>query len=375
MPASDSKSAPRRVFGWVEIAAFMVLGVATLIKAVASLGLTDFLLPTVVFLMLQLGVLVRRTPPGATRHAELAALLLLAVVTMATSHNQTLLMTVPLMPIAALLEGMLGAWVMGAALALATATVTTAYGDPLADRVEWIASHIGATLFLLAFSRLLLHERQRRELLRRESQLAQELSAAAERERIAAELHDGLGHHLSGALIQIEAARAVGGPSLEGDHLDRARSLIRGAMAEVRLVMAGDLPPGSRRPLLDSLQDLVRESVAAGIPTRLVTDPVEDDRDVHGLSPTSAYALWRGVQEALTNVRRHATGVREVTVSVASSTAGTHIVVRDDGDGASTVDERVGLRSMRERMRQAGGHARYTHGVGEGFTVELGVPR
>jgi signal transduction histidine kinase len=370
MTPAPAESAP---FGPIEAVAIGGLGLAAVVKTVASIGLGGFLVPSVAYVALLGAVML--LPPAASgwRWVQLGALATLGVWSMVASANETLLMTASLLPVAALLHGQRTAVLAAALLVIATASISAASGEPATDQVQWIASVAGASLFLLAFSRLLVRERAAREALRREATLVRELTAAAERGRISADLHDGLGHHLSAALIQLEAVRALGAaapPDRTGALLDAARALIVGAMADVRQTMSATRRGEVDRPLFDALGDLVRANCDAGIPTRLV----ERGGPVDPIPPAVAYAVWRVVQEALSNVRRHA-GAAAATVTVTASPHALSVEVLDDGDGGGPIPEGMGLRGMRERVEAIGGSLAVARTPGEGFRVAATVPR
>lgn len=370
----DSEPAPARVFEAPEVVAVVGLALATLAKSIASLGLTGFIAPSVVYVVLIVALMRSLPASRALRRAALFALLAAGVWSMVRSHNETLLMTMSLLPVAALAAGLATSVLIAVLLAIATGVISVAHGDPVGDQVQWIASVIGGDLFLLAFSAQLLRGRRVQAELRRQSAINQQLAAAAERSRISADLHDGLGHHLTGALIQLEAARAVGAaaPERAQAFLDRARGLIQDAMREVRAAIAINRPGVRGRSFLAALEELVQYNQDAGITTRLRLDP--DDPALAALAPEAEYALWRGVQEALTNVRRHA-DARAVDVSVRADADAVAIVVRDDGQGTAAPVDGLGLHAMRARIGRLGGSVDFTSAARAGSTLTLRVPR
>lgn len=121
-------------------------------------------------------------------------------------------MTLCLLPVTALWLGMRATIGVGALLAPATLVISLAHGDPPRDTVQWLASVIGGDAFLLSVSRALLQSRAAAEALRIQAHQADQLAAARERARIAADLHDGQCHHRSAARVQLEADRATRPP-------------------------------------------------------------------------------------------------------------------------------------------------------------------
>jgi signal transduction histidine kinase len=197
----------------------------------------------------------------------------------------------------------------------------------------------------------------------------EESAVAAERLRIARELHDVLAHSLSGITVQAgvglhlmdrepEAARRA---------LVEIRDASRDALDEVREVLGilradGEAP---REPAADAgLQGLVDRARSAGLAvvadglTAEVTEPV-------------AGVLHRTLQEALTNVRRHAPGASvQVSLAVGESIV---LEVADDGPPVGALVEGYGLRGMRERAQAVGGTLTAASGH-TGFRVRLEVP-
>jgi signal transduction histidine kinase len=202
------------------------------------------------------------------------------------------------------------------------------------------------------------------------------LSAAAERGRLARDIHDSLGHHLSAVAVQLEKAEAF--RHLDAASADRAvadaRAAARQALREVRGSVAAlrdDEPPA---PLSAMLAGLVRQ---AGPGEPQVTMTVTGDEAELGTAARTV--LFRAAQEALTNVRRHS-GARHVSVSVTVDDREARLVVADDGQGfdpaAGGLAARggFGLLGMRERAALAGGRAEVDSRPGAGTTVTVTVP-
>jgi two-component system sensor histidine kinase DesK len=192
------------------------------------------------------------------------------------------------------------------------------------------------------------------------------LAAVAERERIARDLHDVLGHTLSvivlkaelaGRLVPIDPARAV------AEMADVERTS-RAALAEIREAIGGYRSRG-----LSAEIDAARRTLdAAG-----VTLVAESKPDGDSFTPQEETALALALREAVTNIVRHAhaTTCRLLFVS---ETGHRRVVVEDDGEHA-VVCEGNGLRGMRERIESLGGHFSLECGVaqnhGTRLTIEL----
>ncbi|MDX6743322.1 sensor histidine kinase [Actinocorallia sp. A-T 12471] len=182
-------------------------------------------------------------------------------------------------------------------------------------------------------------------------------AVAAERLRIARELHDVVAHSLSVIAVNAGAAREVGGidPELARGHMDAVAVTAREALAEMRLVLEALRADGDEslapQPTLDLLPDLIDRARADGLPVRLTTEGVRQD-----LSAGLELAVYRIVQEALTNVRKHA-GHPETEVRLTYGPAEVTVRVHNaKGDATTPSDEPgYGLPGMRERTRLYGG--------------------
>jgi signal transduction histidine kinase len=221
------------------------------------------------------------------------------------------------------------------------------------------------------------HERaERAERGRDEHALA---AVAAERLRIARELHDVVAHALSVIAVQAGTGRVV----LDTD-AETARSALasietesRAALDEMRrlvAVMRADQDTGSASlapsPGLDDLDALVAATARSGLDVQVV---VEGDRAA--LPAGAGLAAYRIVQEALTNVRRHAVATR-AEVRVTWSTDAVDIEVIDDGRGSDRHNgaDGHGLVGMRERAALYGGSFEAADRPGGGFRVAASIP-
>jgi NarL family two-component system sensor histidine kinase YdfH len=206
----------------------------------------------------------------------------------------------------------------------------------------------------------------------------EDLTLAAERQRMARELHDTLAQGLAGLILQIEAATDHLGEGREA----RASTILRHSLARARqtLAEARDAIAGLRedRPSTRDLGSAIRIEAdrftrASGIPCRL---------EVDALSDVAADACEQGtriVAEALANVAQHS---RASAVALSAQTDGSEVslVIEDDGIGFEAALEasrpgHYGLMGMRERARMAGGAFRLEASPGRGTRVEVRLPR
>jgi signal transduction histidine kinase len=218
-------------------------------------------------------------------------------------------------------------------------------------------------------------QRAREQDERRAAEAAREL--AAERTRLARELHDVVAHHVSMMVVQAEAGGVVThDPQLAGRTFDGIASTGRQALVEMRrllgILRAGADPaaPTAPQPGLAAVPDLVRQVRAAGLPV----DVTVEGEPAH-LAPGVDLSAYRIVQEALTNTLRHA-GRASATVSIAYRPDAVELEVLDDGTGAPAGhDGGNGLQGMRERVALFGGRFEAGPRPDGGFAVRALLPR
>jgi signal transduction histidine kinase len=207
----------------------------------------------------------------------------------------------------------------------------------------------------------------------REEQL--EAAAVTERGRIAGELHDVLAHSLSGAAIQLQGARKLAESEqvsvLVRAAIDRAGELVRDGLANARQAVGalrGDQLPGVQE--LESLVASFKNDTNVEVTLTIEGNP--------RLVPADAsLALYRGVQEALTNIARYAPGATtDVVLRYESNriilTVEDRVTDPRAGEGLRGAGGGRGLAGMRERLERAGGSAR-AGPTEAGWRVEMEV--
>lgn len=219
----------------------------------------------------------------------------------------------------------------------------------------------------------------------RARQREHEQVAAAERERIARDLHDTVAHHVSAIAVRAQAGLAVGGEAAATDALRLIEVEARRTLTEMREVVRALRDDEAPREPAATLAGVLRE-----LPSAVVGDLPRVTVTTHGdltavPAPVQAAAA-RIVQEAVTNARRHARDAREVAVKVRldspagrpAPTGSLLVDVRDDGrpvappvlDGPGH-----GLRGMAERARLLGGELTAgPDGAGGGWRVRARLP-
>jgi signal transduction histidine kinase len=184
-------------------------------------------------------------------------------------------------------------------------------------------------------------------------------SVDTERDRLARELHDTVAHAISLMIVQAGSARRAvrAEPDRAIESLEAIEAAGREAMAEMRRIVGGlrnpgddDDPPPFAPPDLAAIDGLV---AAAGVhlPVR-----VRRSGDTAAVPTQVQFAAYRVVQEALTNVRRHASKVTSVDVSIEASHRALAVTIDDDGERTEPAGPPgLGLAGMRERVALADG--------------------
>jgi len=218
------------------------------------------------------------------------------------------------------------------------------------------------------------------ETAKRELELARqrdaEVATLRERERLARELHDNLGHSLVTLTVQLEAIQRLYtvDPARASALVDELKSLTRSSMEDLRRSLANLRTPGlGERKLSEALKTFANE---LGPRAKLDVDlrlPPEADQ----LQPVVAEALWRVAQETLTNIERHAQA-RQAVVSLTQEPRLVVLRVQDNGVGLPADAERrpghFGLRGLRERVEGLGGTLTLSGKSNQGTVVEARLP-
>ena len=192
---------------------------------------------------------------------------------------------------------------------------------PFIRRSRWVDAIAIAVIygtgivFVVVFTRVAASERDARtalaeanQLLRDHASQVEELATTKERNRLAREIHDSLGHYLTVVNVQIGAAQAILDQDRPRalDHLSKAQALTQEGLAEVRhSVAALRASPTESGPLPEALAKLAEQWNAAGLRATFVVAGT-----IRPLTPQANLTLYRAAQEALTNVGKHAHATR-----------------------------------------------------------------
>jgi signal transduction histidine kinase len=337
-------------------------------------------------LLLGLGALapifLRRSRPGA-------ALALAVAVQAALPDNRVLVL--PVMAVLFTIAGRTPWKTAGAAGAAAAAAaiiagavlgsgVVTDHGGLLGYAIGSAASYAAAValgLYVGARRRVLEGLRERAERLDRERELLADRAVAQERTRIAQELHDIVAHNVSLMVVEAQAL----GATVDDDRVTRSTDAIAGlgrqAMAEMHTTLKllrgdGETPELAPQPGLAQLERLVEQLRRAGLEIELT---VEGKPRL--LAQGVDLSAYRIIQEALTNVVKHATGA-STEVTLAYKPQALELTIVDTGDKAiprlpEEPSEGHGVIGMRERAALFGGRLT-TELLPHGFKVTATLP-
>jgi PAS domain S-box-containing protein len=207
-----------------------------------------------------------------------------------------------------------------------------------------------------------------------ERNLLRRLLAIQERERqlVSYEIHDGLAQYLVSGLMHLQACRRDDCPVEMARELDEGIRLMQAAAAESRRLIGGLRPPALDELGLAAAVESIVDDARADIPDVTFAHDLPPDRLPESMETT----VFRIVQEAITNARRHSRA-RRLRVGIGRADGGVRIVVEDDGRGfdpAAVPDDRFGLEGIRQRSRLLGGRPRIESAPGKGTTIEVTIP-
>jgi signal transduction histidine kinase len=310
----------------------------------------------------------------ATRQNVLSLLVqaLAGLATVALSHASTLASAL-LVVVAGQLPFFVGGRVALAWMAVQTVVLVAVLlpGDSLLSAA--VNGLIFATfqLFALGAAHLAVGESRAREELARVNAelralqaLLAESARIGERLRISRELHDSLGHALTALSLQLEVASHLA-EGRANEHVAEAREQAKKLMADLRAAVSA-LREGAALDLRPALAAL-----AGSVSRPRVHLAIPEDIGLHDAA--RAHALFRCVQEIVTNAVRHARA-ENLWIGLERDRGVLMLKARDDGAGASALAAGHGLIGMRERLEELGGRLEVETGDARGFAVRVFLP-
>jgi signal transduction histidine kinase len=237
--------------------------------------------------------------------------------------------------------------------------------------VSWSISMIPGFAFVVIFTWIALREIAARNRVEALSAEVEKLAVIQERNRLAREIHDSLGHFLTTIHVQLQAARAIhaADPDRALEAVEKAQALAHDALAEVRRSVGALQADRVPVPLAQRLRELASATDGWGAAVSLETlGPVRP------LAPEAEHALFRAAQEGLTNVRKHAQArTARVTLDYRDPTR-VFVRVTDDGRGRTDGRPGCGLTGLGERIAALGGRVVAENPAGGGFRLQVEIP-
>ena len=274
------------------------------------------------------------------------------------------------------------------ALILASVILPLAYGagwslENLVSTTLMIGSGL---VFVIVFSRLRRREQESRlqaERLTHELEAAnrklalfatqaEELATTKERNRIAREIHDNLGHYLTVVNMQLEAGKLLidKNPEKARAAVGKAQQMTREGLQAIRQsIGALRVSAVENRPITQAIDELCKANQAAGIATNCIITG-----EPRALAEKTKLTLYRLVQEGLTNSRKHSQATQVNVTLDYSDPAAIGVSVRDNGMGSTDSGNGFGLLGLNERVNLLGGSLDIQTAAGEGFAIIAQLP-
>ncbi len=233
-------------------------------------------------------------------------------------------------------------------------------------------------LFVLLLVGALLSEQESRQKLAEANQqlreyamLIEDRAISQERNRIAREIHDSVGHHLTAQSIQLENAALFIAEDKQraARHLQQARELGKEALKEVRASVKSWRSHPLKQSFLQALSQLISEFEAT------TSVPVASNLQIPDTLPLDiSIVLYRVIQEALTNISKHAQATK-VDLFLLENSREFALKIEDNGCGFNPAQNTTGfgLQGMGERVMAVGGHFDLNSSPGEGCKIEVKI--
>ncbi|HEX3047785.1 MAG TPA: sensor histidine kinase [Bacillota bacterium] len=201
------------------------------------------------------------------------------------------------------------------------------------------------------------------------SKQIEKITVLEERNRIARELHDSIGHSLAGILMQVDAAMQLlkANQSKGMEVLQAAYDNVNQSIETVRQTV-GSLRPTAYQTHTSSLLEMIEKfRQITGVVVEYKTSGVP-----YPLFPSVEVVVYRNIQEALTNAVRHGQA-QQIAIHLIFKPESLEVLVADDGVGCPEPKQGLGLSGMEERLELIGGSIQYSGD--KGFTILMYIPR
>jgi len=308
------------------------------------------------------------------------------IVFLSKGHGFTFLILLPLAGQSVLL--LTGLWMYIPALFSAIVYTIAIYGYALNwnTALSSLPIFIAGVFFIMIFTQVAVGEEQARHevtrligdleaanaRLREFATQVEDLAITKERNRMAREIHDGLGHYLTTIYMQIQAALAImpRDPDTAVTMLEKAQNLSQEALQEVRKsVSTLRSSVEDDTPLQNRIEKLLQDGEGSGI--QVVFNVQGKPRE---LDSKKSITLFRAAQEGFSNTRKHASATLFSVLLDYTDPGFVRMTLQDNGRGADKIEGGFGLIGLRERLNLVDGDCEIYTSKGEGFTLEITVP-
>lgn len=249
--------------------------------------------------------------------------------------------------------------------------------DETGKAIRMLGAHTDVTALNLANEKLLKENKIRKraeDALRSEQELLKRMFAIQERERklVAYEIHDGIVQYATAALMHMDTYLSGCQQEDASSNIETAAAHMRKIVEEGRRLMNGLRPPVlDERGVVAAIEHLIDEQESTS-PQITFEAPTDFER----LAPPLEICIYRIVQEAITNARKHSRS-EKVRIALSHNDERVHVEIRDWGigfDGKLQGPGPHGLRGMTERVRLLGGSLGIEGAPGEGTSIQVDLP-
>ncbi|MEA5496671.1 sensor histidine kinase [Limnoraphis robusta Tam1] len=269
-------------------------------------------------------------------------------------------------------------------------SLSTASENPIPESWRWVVFSLTLNsallfgfvlIFVVLLVGTLLSEKQSRQELAQANQrlreyaiLAEDRAILQERNRIAREIHDSVGHNLTAQSIQLENAQMwlQTDPEKAEEHLDKARKLGRNALQEVRQSVAKLRSHPLKGQSLETALSKLLQQFQQTTQIQLTSDIYL----IHAAATDVEITLYRVIQEALTNISKHSQATK-VELSLIEHPLRIELTIEDNGFGFYPEENTTGfgLEGMRERVTALGGLFKLNSQPGQGCKIDVNIPQ
>ncbi|MCX7709055.1 MAG: sensor histidine kinase [Clostridia bacterium] len=254
--------------------------------------------------------------------------------------------------------------------------------------LPFVVSYIFFTLMVFVtvsiffnYSRLLSEEKSRlnklnedlqrvNRLLEEKNERIKELTIFEERNRIAREIHDSVGHNLTGLIMNLDFCEKLAGiePQKAGAQIAACRDIAKECLTEIRRSVKALKPQAVEQlPLVKAVEELIHESKQKfNLKTGL-----KIEGEIYKTKPEFNIVIYRAIQESITNAIRHGKA-SEIDVTIAFGKPNFSVLIRDNGEGSKKIKLGSGLSGMVERVRELKGEVNFF--TNNGFMTSILIP-